>query len=40
MSRVEKRLERRRKRSGGEGDGEEEDGVGGREEGCNGVEPP
>ena len=38
--RVEKRLERAQEETGGEGDGEEEEGAGGREEGCIGAETP
>ena len=40
ISRAEKRLERVYGEIGGEGDSEEEEGSGGREEGCIGAEPP
>ena len=40
MSRAEKRLERTQEEIGSEGDGEEEERAGGREEGCIGAEPP
>ena len=37
MSRVEKRLEKRQEETGGDGDGEEEEGAVGWEEGCTGA---
>ena len=39
MSRVEKRLERALEETGGDGDGEEEEGADGWEEGCTGMAP-